>query len=184
VVKSVDFKLSQVPYKPAAFREQAFNCVFCGAYSDQGWGKPHMSVSGGQGYGQIEKYWTCRCTHCGLFSFWVDGNLVFPAVELAPAPNSDLPADIITDFEEARSILNKSPRGSAALLRLCVQKLCKHLGESGKNINDDIGELVKKGLSPQIRKALDVVRVVGNNAVHPGQIDLADDTGTAQNFLV
>ena len=50
-----------------------------------------------------------------------------------------------------------------------------HLELKGKNIDDDIGALVKRGLDARIQKALDVVRVVGNNAVHPGQIDLRDD---------
>ena len=30
-----------------------------------------------------------------------------------------------------------------------------------------------------MQKALDVLRVIGNNAVHPGQIDLKDDKETA-----
>jgi hypothetical protein len=48
------------------------------------------------------------------------------------------------------------------------------LGKSGNNINNDIKELVSDGLSSKIQKALDLLRVVGNNAVHPGQIDLND----------
>jgi hypothetical protein len=86
-------------------------------------------VAGGVEYGAIDKYWTCRCSRCGQYSLWVDGTLVFPAVKTAAAPNRDLPADIAADHEEARSILTPSPRGAAALLRLCIQKLCKHLGE-------------------------------------------------------
>ena len=53
------------------------------------------------------------------------------------------------------------------------------LGEKGKKIDDDIASLVRKGLEPDIQQALDVVRVTGNNAVHPGQIILEDDKATA-----
>ena len=34
----------------------------------------------------------------------------------------------------------------------------------------------------RVQKALDIVRVIGNNAVHPGQIDLKDDRATAEEL--
>jgi hypothetical protein len=105
--------------------------------------------------------------------------MVYPDSSPAPLPNSDLPEDIKADYEEARSVIARSPRGACALLRLCVQKLCGSLGESGKDINSDIALLVKKGLNPKIQKSLDIVRVIGNEAVHPGQIDLRDQPATA-----
>lgn len=120
-----------------------------------------------------------RCHSCDEISMWIYGKLVYPPLQRGPEPNPDIPSDILEDYIEASSILDLSPRGAAALLRLAVQKLCIHLGEPGKNINDDIGSLVAKGLSTKVQKALDTVRVIGNHAVHPGKIDLKDDRETA-----
>ena len=69
------------------------------------------------------------------------------------------------------------------MIRLAIQKLCKRLDKPGKNLNDDIGALVADGLDPRIQKALDTVRVIGNNAVHPGQIDLSDDRRAAESLF-
>jgi hypothetical protein len=109
--------------------------------------------------------------------------LLFPPEVHGEEPNEDLPVDILTDYAEARRILNLSPRGAAALLRLAVQKLCKHLGEGGRNLNLDIACLVEKGLSPIVQKSLDAVRVIGNEAVHPGTLDLKDGRETASKLF-
>ena len=124
-----------------------------------------------------------KCYSCGEISLWRADELIYPANHISIAPDQGMPEDVKADFLEANEILDKSPRGAAALLRLGIQKLMIHLGEKGKNINDDIASLVRKGLDTRIQKALDVVRVVGNSAVHPGQIDLNDDKTIATKLF-
>ena len=104
-------------------------------------------------------------------------SILYPTTNLAsiPLPSPDMPEEVTNDYNEARAIFGISPRSSAALLRLALQKLCKHLGEPGEDLNSDIGALVAKGLPVQIQQSLDVIRVIGNNAVHPGVIDLRDE---------
>jgi hypothetical protein len=109
--------------------------------------------------------------------------MVYPLATAAPLPNPDLPEEIRRDYEEARSIASPSPRGAAALLRLVIQKLCKHLGGNGEDLNTDIGNLVRNGLDEKIQKALDSVRVIGNEAVHPGHMDLRDDAATVGDLF-
>lgn len=115
------------------------------------------------------------CSGCNGETIFFKSQLIYPKATVGPMPIDGMPDEVRKDYEEARRVVEDSPRSAAALLRVSVQKLCKHLGEKGENINDDIGSLVAKGLSVQIQQALDVVRVVGNNAVHPGQIDLNDN---------
>jgi hypothetical protein len=165
------------PFTPPSFKVRAFNCPLCNAFANQQW--LEVFTHEGSTYAHQTTVQLARCAHCRRFTIWQDGRMIFPDSSSAPLPNSDLPEDIHADYEEARSIINRSARGAAALLRLCIQKLCKHLGLPGKDINRDIGALVKQGLNPTIQKSLDIVRVIGNEAVHPGQIDLRDKPETA-----
>ncbi len=117
-------------------------------------------------------------------------NILYPVETNPPLPAKDMPKSIAPLYNEARAVLPRSPRASAALLRLAIQKLCQHLGKSGKDLNTDIGELVRDGLSPRVQQALDSVRVIGNNAVHPGSIDLDENPKQGEtlfklvNFIV
>jgi hypothetical protein len=93
-----------------------------------------------------------------------------------------MPEAVRPEYDEARAVSAVSPRSAAALLRLVIQKLLIGLGLPGKNINDDIGRLVQRGLPEKIQQALDSVRVIGNNAVHPGVLS-DDDLSNVANSL-
>ena len=117
-----------------------------------------------------------ECARCRALAIWMHGRLVWPHGGIAPPPNHDLPDTVRHDYEEASAIARASPRGAAALLRLAMENLCSTLVPSANNLNDGIRRLVRQGLDPEVQQALDAVRVIGNNAVHPGEIDLKDDT--------
>lgn len=123
------------------------------------------------------------CSSCEDFTLWVNKEIVYPKKTTLPPPNDDLNEDIKALYLEASSILVDSPKGATALLRLALQKLLEQVGKSGKNINNDIKALVAEGMSPKIQQALDLLRVIGNNAVHPGQINLDDNTEIAQKLF-
>ncbi len=166
---------------------KSFHCPHCGVLSEQAWSvnilSRYMTVrpngrQEGDDY-QLTNFSSAKCNHCGLISIWFNDRMVYPLSGNVEMANPDLPEDVIIDYNEAKDIVNISPRGAAALLRLAIQKICVYLGEKGKNINDDIANLVKKGLPVQLQQALDSVRVIGNHAVHPGVIDLEDKPETA-----
>lgn len=168
-------------------RKQTFHCPLCGVLAQQTWsdnincGYQYIQPNGAQGLTsyKLTNAATAKCSYCSQASIWINGQMVYPLTGNVEEANSDLPLDILKDYNEAKDIVNISPRGSAALLRLALQKLCVHLNEKGKNINDDIANLVKRGLPTQLQQALDSVRVIGNHAVHPGVIDLEDKPETA-----
>ena len=171
------------PYTSPTFLGSAFNCPYCGAYAKMYWLRLKYNANGWY----TSPLHMAHCDHCKKESYWVEdpypdgsdpvfGRMLIPTGSIAPMPHPDMPEIVTLDYEEARRISGESPRGAAALLRLALQKLCVELGEYGKNINDDIGSLVKKGLPVEIQQALDIVRVVGNNAVHPGELS-EDDVG-------
>ncbi len=158
---------------PPTYNVEAFSCPHCATYAHMQWTNVSSSIHGGL------RFRVARCQRCRRDSMWRmdgadEGHMIHPAIAMGPSASIDMPESCREDYDEAREIAGRSPRGAAALLRLCIQKLCKELGQPGKNINHDIGALVKQGLPATVQQALDVVRVVGNNAVHPGTMSQDD----------
>ena len=146
-------------------------------------GVPHVAQTVQHTAHIIDNVFLAKCQNCEGISIWIYDKLTWPRKSSAPPPNDDLPDDVRELYDEARNIVEDSSRGATALLRLSIQILCKHLGQPGKNVNKDIATLVTDGLEPTVQKALDAVRVVGNNAVHPGQIDMRDNTEVATSLF-
>ena len=139
--------------------------------------------TGHRGFGINNLLTIHRCQCCGQKIIWIDENYVYPDI-VAEEANPDMPESVKQLYNEAGLIYNKSPRAACALLRLAIDRLCNELGETDRDINKNIGALVKKGLPETVQKALDVVRVVGNKAVHPGQIAFdVDDKATATMLM-
>ena len=173
--------MSKSKFIPPTSLSGQFHCPHCDVFAKQRWS--YLEANGNNGVSGLTPtnfHLSCNwkisnCEHCYKFIIWNGKTIIYPKKISVGSPNDDLSDEIKNDYIEAANILTDSPRAAAAILRLALQKLCTQLGEKGENINDDIGSLVKKGLNLQVQKALDSLRITGNNAVHPGQIDLSED---------
>lgn len=168
-----------------------FHCVHCGVLTTQKWAQLRgPSPFGAQAPTPVFR---CTCENCDEESYWYGwedivgeeaGEMLRPAGTLGPRPHPEMPDEVKHDYNEAREIVAKSPRGAGALARLAVQKLVNELepdqdgAGAGANLNDKIGRMVKEGLPITIQQALDALRVVGNNSVHALELDLRDDVPT------
>lgn len=124
-----------------------------------------------------------RCKCCGRKILWVDDKYIYPDI-IHEEPYDDMPISVKQLYREAALISNKSPRAACALLRLAIDRLCNELGETDPSIDKNIAALVKRGVPKYVQQALDVVRVVGNKAVHPGVIAFdVDDKATATMLM-
>lgn len=180
------------------FNGASFKCPHCDAFAQMTWAPLSAEVSTRDTH-EYSQTWLYQavCLSCRDFSLWQEavedsfdtfvgtgrGEMLHPTTRTAPPPHPDLPDPCRQDYEEARKIAQASPRGAAALLRLCIQKLCKELGQKGADINTDIAALVKQGLPVQIQQALDAVRVIGNEAVHPGKLTSEDHAEHADTLF-
>lgn len=131
------------------------------------------------------KFGISTCSTCDKIHIWLDEKMIEPTGAGIPLPNEDMNEDIKKIYNEAASVFNLSPKAAGALLRLALQKFLKEqLGTKGKNINTDIGFLVKENkISEDAKKCFDIVRGYGNNGVHPGLIDLDENKESVKGLF-
>ena len=169
-----------VPFTSPNVQLDAFNCPHCGAYANQNWG--NMFTDELNEITSILNFQIGSCVHCEKITIWEEQKMIYPSTGNAPMPNSDMPDEIKDDYNEARNIVSDSPRAACALLRLCIEKICNDKIK-GKDLNDKIKKLAKQGLDDNIIKALDSVRIIGNQAVHPLEMDLKDNEKIATGLF-
>ena len=114
---------------------------------------------------------TKTCAHCGKFSLWVNGDMVWPELP-AVQPSEYLPETARKAFDEAQKVIGRSPQCACAMLRLSLERLVVHLGGTGRNLRDKVLSL---NLSPNIERLCDACRIVGNDAVHEGLLFVEPD---------
>jgi len=181
------------------FQKKSFRCPHCSAFSQMQWDAMLASVDSIKTSNLIEmlspSVFRAICAACGDVSLWLTksdkrggrtgASMAYPMHATSPLPSGSMPASCRGDYLEARAIERISPRGAAALLRLCIQKLLIELGQKGRSIDDDIGALVAKKVIPtSIQEALDVVRVVGNNSLHPGEIAVDEEPSMVSALFI
>ncbi|OSA98119.1 UNVERIFIED_ORG: hypothetical protein B2H98_05360 [Clostridium botulinum] len=194
-----------VKYEVAEYGKTRFTCPYCGALAGQRWDFNAIIRDSNEGYKFFNKSIGAKededqyfktisvstCDACYGEHIWFKKEMISPKISNVPMPLDEMPESVKKIYNEARDVFSTSYKAATALLRLALQYLCIELGGDGENINNDIGNLVKeKRLPIQIQKALDIVRVAGNNAVHPGVLDLEDEKTSAVtlfemiNFIV
>ncbi|MEG7831604.1 DUF4145 domain-containing protein [Bacillus cereus] len=117
------------------------------------------------------------CTVCKEYMIWKKDEIIYPTSHNVEEPSSDMPELIKSLYNEAREIVRLSPKSACALLRLSLEKLLVHLGYPESNrVFDNIKLLKEQGkVDESVYDALESVRLVGNNAVHPGKINIDDN---------
>ena|GEM_PF-1438795 len=122
-----------------------------------------------------------ECEVCGFIALWIDDNLIFPTFpKNINKPHQDMPQEIRDIYTEAAEVSHRSPRSAAALLRLCLEKLLEFLKINGRDLNEKIGN---SNFPAKILKACDAVRVRGNDAVHPREIQFNDREETVSTLF-
>jgi hypothetical protein len=172
-----------VPKLTLDFKKKVFQCPHCGIPSKHEWynlAKGKISKKSRNYYESfIPDFYLSLCSKCKRYTVWLNDKIIYPDLSFAPWPTQDMPRDIKNAYLEARAVVTSSPKAASALLRMCLRSLMMHLGESGKNIELDISNLIKKGLPKKFHRALWAAGVIGTRSTKPNEINFKDDVDTA-----
>ena len=108
--------------------------------------------------------------------------MIYPLATYAPPAHKDMPPEVKGLYDEAGQIAMLSPRAAAALLRAAIDKLCVHVGcNLDQKLDEKITEVIAQaGLPKEYSDAMHILRLVGNSALHPSEINLDEALDTPE----
>lgn len=147
---------------------------------------------------RVKAYWVEQeievtyhfCPSCHEYSIQIEGphntfSFTYPPYTGITLPDY-IPEAIRTDYVEACSILDASPKASATLSRRCLQGMIRDFwGVKAKNLVDEI-DLIKDKISADEYRVLNGIRRLGNIGAHMEKdvntiVDI--DPGEAQKLI-
>lgn len=162
--------------KKPKFGSESFVCPHCCVLTQQKWILFERDWLNPNYGGTAVECCKAACFNCNNWSIWINKKIVYPLSVTSPISNINMPENVKKTYNEARKIVQFSPRASAALLRFALEELTIHLGENNGTLYERIVNLEKCGLNEKIIKSLHIVRITANEGgAHPGQIDLKDN---------
>lgn len=153
-----------------ALNKGSFICPHCGAYSEMYWHYVVRNI----GRFLLEEIAISECRNCNKLAIWLSGRMIYPE-SLKTQPNEDMPTKAKEFFNEAQSIIGRSPRAATALLRLALEEIVNELNGTGKNLNEKIQSL---SLPQDLLTLFEACRLYGNQAAHPGIIDFSEENSS------
>ncbi len=101
--------------------------------------------------------------------------MIYPRKANVPEPIEGMPEEVKEDYIEASKIVNDSPRSACALLQVALEKLMNELGYKNGKLYEKINKFVGEDRGSDLEHSLTIVRVIGNDSVHSGVLDIKDN---------
>jgi hypothetical protein len=111
----------------------------------------------------------------------IKAKIIYPETRsIGESPNEDIPPEIQKIYEEARAVAPHSLRAANALLRTVLEKMVIGNGGEGAKLYHKIKNLADKNvITGQWAETLQNVRILGNEAAHPGEINFDEEVDAA-----
>ena len=171
-------------------------CPYCGVKSQHKYlnliygtyelldNSPPISESFDSSVYLLSNFHAIQCQSCEAYSIFNDKEMIYPLNSDVPVPCEDMPNNIIEIYNEAKKVLVISPKSACALLRLALENLMDYLKVDGKNLKEKICKYCDEyHVDESLKKSFHILRIVGNEAVHPGTINIDDNEDIARSLF-